>query len=115
MFDMKDFSMIEKFEMPSAHEFATKHFEPLAWSALNKEVDELTDDEKMAIRFFAKVPMKIEKGDTPNSIKWVTDCEVGIQKIDGKFNVLIAQHSLPKHPYDSARQRPDRIPTPQGG
>lgn len=81
------------FPIPSGHEFMMKRASKIMDNpALPlKEAHELSDSEKWAICFFAKVPMRMERGDTPSEIKMVTDCKVGIQKIDGKFHVMIQQ------------------------
>jgi len=53
---------------------------------INKDVEELTDEERFSICFTSGVDMKYELWD--NKINMTTKYECGIIKIDGRFAVI---------------------------
>ncbi len=66
--------------------------ETVAMRCVSKEVEDLTEEEKVAVCYVAGAPMKIEPG-AEGFVKLTTARRVGIVKINGVFKVLVeAEH-----------------------
>jgi len=60
----------------------------IAESCMDKEVEDLTDEERLALLYCAGVPMKIQSDDQFRAMMKPAR-EVGIQKINGKFLIAV--------------------------
>lgn len=63
--------------------------ESLARQAAEKEVEELTEEEKVAIYYMAGCQMNITDGDDVGTIRISTAQRAGIVKFNGKFKVYV--------------------------
>jgi len=78
--------------------------ERVAMGCVFKEVEDLTEEEKVAICFIAGAPMKIEDSGDFGTVRISTARPVGIVKINGAFKVLIESE------HDRSRGQTIRIP-----